>query len=330
MMKQNALNGILPLTFHQILVLTMLAALAQLFSPFTQAAEKNKLHPRQINLSGNIFHFALPEDFSRNMPAADMVETLDIDDLKKFDNPEYGNLIRRWWDVKEPGWFGKNLGMVMMDISVQRVVENKQQLIHKNPYDIKDPMDFIIMIYDSYVQKYDAINKEIGYGPDGLPPYYSNFASMSGRNISSLYHDHISNQQKWIRHSIISPTENLILNFSTPIASHIFLQVSFIYSHNTNVSPLHFRRGYAFKKMEAIENSFKMDYTKDNPFGKIVGEDWLEQTNDQVLEQHRANILKLFYGPDPEAALLEMERKNREFMERDEREIREALKNDPL
>lgn len=96
----------------------MLSVLSQLFSPSTQAAEKNKLHFRQINLSGNIFHFALPEDFSRDMPAADMVETLDIGDSKKFDNPEYGNLIRRWWDIKEPGWFGKKLGTVMMDISV--------------------------------------------------------------------------------------------------------------------------------------------------------------------------------------------------------------------
>lgn len=82
---------------------------------------------RRVNLSGNYFSFAMPEDFSKEMPAENLVESLDITDLTKFGNPEYGNLIRRWWDIKEPGFFGKNLGSVMMDISVQRVPENKKR-----------------------------------------------------------------------------------------------------------------------------------------------------------------------------------------------------------
>ena len=65
---------------------------------------------RTANLSGNYFSFAMPEDFSKDMPAEDLVENLDITDLKKFDKPEYGNLIKRWWDIREPGFFGKNLG----------------------------------------------------------------------------------------------------------------------------------------------------------------------------------------------------------------------------
>jgi hypothetical protein len=49
-----------------------------------------------------------------------------------------------------------------------------------------------------------------------------------------------------------------------------------------------------------------------------------------VLEQHRNSILQLFYGPDPEAALLKEEQENRESYERHEREMREILKHDPL
>jgi len=37
----------------------------------------------------------------KDMPAADMVKWLDINDLNKFDNPKYENLIRRWWNIKE-------------------------------------------------------------------------------------------------------------------------------------------------------------------------------------------------------------------------------------
>src|SRR5690606_36028018 len=98
MLNNRVLNRMLPFSLQQLLVLIMLSVLTQLFSSPAQANGENKLHPRQINLSGNIFHFSMPEDFSRDMPAANMVEVLEITDLKKFDNPEYGNLIRRWWD----------------------------------------------------------------------------------------------------------------------------------------------------------------------------------------------------------------------------------------
>jgi hypothetical protein len=81
----------------------MLSLLTGMFSKSAQA-EKNMLHSRQIDISGNVFHFAMPEDFSNEMPAGDMVEVLDISDLSRFDDPQYGNLIRRWWDIKEPGW----------------------------------------------------------------------------------------------------------------------------------------------------------------------------------------------------------------------------------
>src|SRR5690625_6563839 len=37
-------------------------------------------------------------------------------DLSIFSEPDKGTLVRRWWDIKEPGFFGKKLGTVMMNI----------------------------------------------------------------------------------------------------------------------------------------------------------------------------------------------------------------------
>lgn len=329
MLIQNALNRPFIATTPQILVFIMLSILTQLFSSPANAGGKNKLYPHHINLSGNIFYFSMPENFSRDMPAADIVETLDISDLQKFDNSEYGNLIRRWWDIKEPGWFGKNLGTVMMDISVQRAVDNKQILFSDNPYDIKNRFDFMIMLYDSFHQRYDSINKEMGLTPEGIPQYSSSFSSMLGRKILSNQREHNLNNQKWIENGIVAPRSNLIIILALPITEQTYLEASFTYSKNDNVLLRDFLDA-AFAKMATIQQTFKLDYTPGNPFAKIVGEDWLEQTNDEVLEQHRDAILKLFYGPDPEAAMLESERQGREARERDEREIREALKHDPL
>ena len=315
-------------TIQKILVLIMLSILSQLFSSSAGAGEKNKFHPRQINLSGNIFHFSIPEDFSKDMPAANMVEALDISDSKKFDNPEYGNLIRRWWDIKEPGWFGKNLGTVMMDISVQRVFENKQKMVHNRPYDIRDRFDFMLMLNDGYHQRYDELNKQMGLTPEGVEPYSSSFSSMLGRKILSNQREHNLNGQKWIEDGIVAP-RSLIIILALPITDQAYIEASFTYSKNDNVNYRHFV-DTAVAKMATIQQTFQLNYTDGNPFAKIVGEHWLEQTNDEVLDQHRDAILELFYGPEPEAALLEMDRNIREFQERDEREVREILKHDPL
>ena len=84
-----------------------MSGLSQLLGLTANAAPT--IYPRQVDLSGNIFHFAMPENFSKDMPAENMVEKLDIQDLEKFTDPEYGNIIRRWWDIKKPGFLEKKL-----------------------------------------------------------------------------------------------------------------------------------------------------------------------------------------------------------------------------
>lgn len=310
-----------------ISVLIMLTVFSSIFSSSAQAG-KIKLHARQVNLSGNVFHFSIPEDFSKDMPAADMVETLDISDLQKFDNQEYGNLMRRWWDIKNPGWFGKELGTVMMDIAVQKSVKNERKFIHDRDYDIKDRMDFMLMLDDAFHQRYDQLNKEMEPEKGRSLAYASGLMTLSGTNIYSLYHDKILNGQRWINYSIAAPQGVVIVLFSLPISEKIYLEISFTYSPNHGVSPRELG-DVAHLKMLGVEESFYMKFNKDNHFDKIVGEDWLNQTNTEVLEQHRDLILKVFYGSDPEAAILKMEREEVESRKKHEQEAREGLHHDP-
>ena len=311
---------------QRIWVVSMFSLVSQLLSSSATAGEK--VYPHEITLSGNVFRFSMPEDFSKDMPAQEVVTALDISDLQRFDNGEYGNLARRWWDIKTPGWFGKKLGTVMMDISVQRVVSNKQQLLHKHPYDIKERMDFILMLDDAFHQRYDTFNAEIKSDPEYYrKSYHSVFATVSGRELFSLYHDYPVNLQKWIKYSIAAPRSELIINFSLPVDNDVYIEVSFTYSHNNNVLPREFREA-AYAKMAAIEQSLQMSYAPGNPFAKIVSEDWMEYTNTEVLEQHREDILKLFYGSDPEAAIQKMEQESLDSYERDQQMLREALSTD--
>lgn len=54
------------------------------------------LMPRASNLSGNVFHFRLPENFSRDMPAKPLVESVDLNNPRAFRDPGVGELIMRW------------------------------------------------------------------------------------------------------------------------------------------------------------------------------------------------------------------------------------------
>ncbi|RYG20218.1 MAG: hypothetical protein EOO07_05275 [Chitinophagaceae bacterium] len=271
----------------------------------------------------------MPEDFSKDMPAADMVENLDITELKKFDNPEYGNLIRRWWDIKETGWFGKQLGSVMMDISVQRISQNKAKLFHANSYNVTDRMDFMLMLDDVFHQRHDKLNENIEPGTYHINAYHSAFLSMAGRKIIVGYRDHVANNQKWVIHSNSAPENGLTVSYATLLSSNVYLEASFTYAPNKNVLPREFRE-IAMAKMNFVIESFNINYQQNNPIKKVVENDWVKLNNQEIVEQHRSDVQKVLYGPDPEKALLQQEKEMKEFKIKDEAELREALKHDPL
>ncbi len=284
----------------------MLTFLTQIFSPSAQAEKKQTLYPRHINLSGNLFQFSLPEDFSRDMPAADMVEQLDIADPHRFDDGEYGNLLRRWWDIKEPGWFGKTLGTIMLDISVQRVPANTKKLIHDRPFNIRDRVDFLLMIESVFDARYESLNKTLEPDPN-LAPYNYGFASVSWANISSDHYDFNFNNKRWIKAESTAPRGGYIKTYVIPLTDNTFLDATFTYAKNDDAFFWDFVRA-ADAKMTPVWESFDLRYAKGNPFDAITGHDWLEQTNTEALQPHRLEILKLFYGPDPEAAILQLQK----------------------
>lgn len=273
----------------------MMSGLSQLLGLTANAAPT--IYPRQVDLSGNIFHFAMPENFSKDMPAANMVEKLDIEDLEKFDDPEYGNIIRRWWDIKKPGFFGKTLGTVMMDISVQKKTINKKGLIHKNEYNIADRLDFLLMLNDELHQRYDELNKTYReQGGDGSD-YSVDFCYLLGSTIKSDYRDYEYNGQKWIGYTVTAPNAQLIVGLATPITEQTFIELVFTFSPNHNIAPNVFLDA-AHKTTQPIEDSLKIKFLSSNPIKNIVENDWPNNTNDQTLALHKDHILIPLFGPD--------------------------------
>jgi hypothetical protein len=285
----------------QLLVIIMVSGLSQLLG---LNAKATPVQPRQVNLSGNLFKFSMPENFSRNMPAENMVEGIDIHDLKKFNNGEYGNIIRRWWDIKKPSFFGKELGTVMMDISVQPVPENRQHLIHSKPYDITDRLDFMMMVYDQTHQRFDPLNHEAQANGGEFNTYHFGCCSLLGEKILSHYRDHLYGNQKWLGYSVAAPLNQLIVGLVLPLTKHTYLEVQFTYSPNQNVLPREFL-DVAYGTTRLIENSLHVEYQASNEIKKLVEQDWITQTNDQVMAAHREAILVPLFGPDVQRQIAE-------------------------
>lgn len=237
----------------------------------------------------------MQEDFSKDMPAPDMTEKLDINDLTKFDKSDYGNIIRRWWDIKNTGWFGKKLGTVMLDISLQRKIDNKAKLIHENPYNITDRLDFMLMLHDLFHQRYDHLNQTLTPDPGRTLAYHTSFATLTGNKLSSLQNETLANKQKWIRQSIAGPNGVIIINLAMPLNANLFILVSFTYAPNNGIATRELIAA-AKEKTDTIEQSLKVNFAENNAIGASTADKFLHQSNNDALNQQRDEVIKLFHS----------------------------------
>ncbi len=154
----------------------MLATITKAFG-LSSPPEQYPLQPRQINLSGNIVLFSMPENFSRDMPAEDMKETINLDDQSVYQDHEKFTLIRRWWDFKDKGFFGKEYGTLMMSIYLKQASETVGVNTLK-------PLDFIDIIID-------GIEKT---KPDEVDPL------MVYSDYFTAYKERWFNNQRWVNY----------------------------------------------------------------------------------------------------------------------------------
>lgn len=247
---------------------------------------------RQVELSGNVFSFSMPENFSKDLPAEPLIEKVDIENGFS-DTP----LIQRWWDIKKPGFWGGDLGTVMMSITVFRVPENRVQKIHSKPYDPTNRLDLILLIDESLRARYTD-------GKGNLTSVYDfgGVASLSGGKIETAYRDSVFNQQKWTSYTGGGPSGQLIVNSVIPISHHAYIEVSFNYSPNGGVFPRYFR-DVAYNITNKIEASFHVKYADSNPVKKAVEIDWLNSTTDDAVRSKQEILTLKIFGPEHLKAL---------------------------
>jgi len=229
-----------------IVVATIMLSISQLFS--TAKADENVPYmPRQINLSNNVVNFSMPENFSKDFPADDLVEKVNLDNSDLFKDGKPLELLRRWWDFKDDSFFAKEMGTMMMTIHAYK--------IRDDAIDIGQPLEFIKNILLEMKKRETAENK--GRAKNELIYYPSFYKSFVERVYSN---------QKWLRSGTANEDESqMMFHYWIPIMQNYYLTVEFNFAPGNKVGMREFIDGYARDMLEKIMETFNIVYSENNP-----------------------------------------------------------------
>lgn len=237
---------------------------------------------RTINIGENKITFAMPENFSRDMPAEPIIENLNDDEISQ------GILLgQRWWDINKPGWFGKELGTLMMRINVHPIPENRRSLLHSKQFDPTQKFDFLLSLDQHLIDTY----------PKGHDAYsFTEVASLSGDQLYTAFDDKMINGKNWVQYVIMGQHGLLIDSIAIPLSDKIFIEVTFEYAANQGVLPREFNRLARATVATQIENTLNIELT-DQDYKK-ANETWLAKSINDIFLNREDVIIPTLFGAE--------------------------------
>ena len=234
-----------------LMVTTIMLSISQLFGSSKEPVKAPYL-PRQINLSGNYVNFSMPENFSLDLPAEDMLEVVDLNSEKNFEKNNSLTLLRRWWDFNSDSFFSKNVGTMMMTIHVYESLDKSKN--------IANPIEFI----QALILDMEKRDKEEGKGKaDDIKTHYPT------EYIS--YVERTYNKQRWISSGSGTFDETTkVFHFWIPITDINYLAIEFNFAPNNDISMREFLDTYCRPQMNKIMESFDVVYSKETDLEKKI------------------------------------------------------------
>ena len=229
----------------------------------SQARVDTSFHQRQINLSDNCIRFAMPENFSRDFPAEDMVESVDLDHAAGISDYHGVTLMRRFWDFKTDGFFKKNTGTLVLVLSVKKVPDGCQK-------NLAHPLEFVEVLQQALREHYEEFNKTV--------------AEEFRFSYSDSYYtflELIINQHRWIRYGAGSDdAKELSTHYAAPITQSHYFVAKFISLPADTIHIRSFTDNYTDSFTDRIMDTFEISYAVGN---SIVN--GIQQNKDLSLEQ---------------------------------------------
>ena len=232
--------------FNLLTVVIAMLSITQLFG----SPKKNNDIPymsRQINLSGNFVSFLIPENFSTDFPADDLIETVNLKGRDDSQEAKPITLLRRWWDFKDNSFFSKNVGSMMMTIHVYKVKDSQK--------DISNPIGFIEAIQLDLEMRDKEENSNTS--EDFKVIYPSSYDSYVQKKFDRL---------TWLRNATGTFDERQVTyHYWVQIDDSHYLTVEFSFAPNDNIAMRTFIDTYCRDMLEKIMSTFDVIYSNENP-----------------------------------------------------------------
>jgi len=198
------------------------------------------LMPRKLCVSNILFSFSMPENFSIDMPADDMIENIDLYNNKTLNSAGVINVLNRWWDynVVIDGKTIKASTRFSIDIIKD---------IKIDPKAIFDMEKLIKLEHEELESFYTPINEQhLAQG------------KLESEVLLPLYPEHYRNitlnDTSWLNYTLSgSKTADFYLH---PLAQNHYIKIGFHFSPHTHFLNCNELREIMGAEVERISNTF--------------------------------------------------------------------------
>lgn len=232
--------------------------------------ESAPLMPRAIDISGNIFHFRMPENFSRDMPAKPLKEFVDLDNDADFSD-DIAELVVRWWDFRDAKFNLHTIGSMMLRMIIVNIPVDRKE-------DISSYSQLRNYVHEDLADTYAIKNKrlmeeglydQVVLIPDSIDDY--GFAEVNG--------------QTWMKH-LVATDQETDSRYYQPLNRRSYLCVTFRFTKTDyDVSPEEY--WVPLEEAEArILSSFYVEFIKSNEFEQKIA----SKNNQLLLQSNPAKL----------------------------------------
>lgn len=239
------------------------------------------MHERAIQLPGAVLRFGMTEDFSKDMPAASLVEVVTEDMLNGLKKSGDRFVIgRRWWDLKPPGWFKKSWGSMQMTVALGAAVDQGGKRLNFCEF---NQADFLRFYHESLVEKWRSHNE--GISEENMwqfGVYVSELFSAWGQEFRSHFLYKKNANKLTVLESAAGQDANIYSYYVFPIGARLFLEFEFVGAPDLNGSPYLFQNQVR-DRINPIKESISLSLDVKNCIGPIVS-NWIEANSVELLK----------------------------------------------
>jgi len=227
----------------------MTGLITKLFAMSADANGVSELKPREIVFTGSKLAFSMPENFSPDFPAENLISQVDLNNSALYESSNKALLLRRWWDFTEKSFFSTNqMGTIMLSISVVR-----------SSVEYSDRLALIDVIHKGLDKQYKESNKTTQ--ADFQVAYPETYESFN----ESLF-----NGQRWLSY-VVAPmnASEATVSFVSPLSNKHYVEMAFTLMPSAKIDTREFEDKFSRVFIDTLMTSTSLKYEEEGTGNRL-------------------------------------------------------------